>query len=176
MLLEGPLGAGKTALARALLRAACGDPGMEVPSPSYTLVQAYDGAGFPIAHFDLWRLSVPEPTGGRDGAGAVAGRDGAGALGGRDGAGALGSRDGAGALEELGWDEARVGAVLVEWPDRLGALAPADALRLTLELMPDPGAAAPDALDALDASRRVMLQGWPDRLPAVLAGLGHVRA
>lgn len=157
MLLEGPLGAGKTALARALLRAACGDPGMEVPSPSYTLVQAYDGAGFPIAHFDLWRLSVPEPTGGRDGAGAVAGRD------------------GAGALEELGWDEARVGAVLVEWPDRLGALAPADALRLTLELMPDPGAAAPDALDALDASRRVMLQGWPDRLPGVMAAMEQAR-
>ena len=144
VLLEGPLGAGKTALARALLRQACGDPDMEVPSPSYTLVQTYEGAGFPIAHFDLWRLEIP---------------------------GAAGDRHGPGALEELGWDEARAGAVLVEWPDRLGPLAPADALRLTLELVPDP-AVAPDALDALDAPRRVTLQGWPDRLPDVLAATG----
>jgi tRNA threonylcarbamoyladenosine biosynthesis protein TsaE len=36
------------------------------------------------------------------------------------------------ALEELGWDEAQSGIVLVEWPDRLGPLMPEDALALTL--------------------------------------------
>lgn len=50
--------------------------------------------------------------------------------------------DGPAGLDELGWEEARDGIVLVEWPDRLGALAPADALRVALE-----PAAAEDALD-----------------------------
>jgi tRNA threonylcarbamoyladenosine biosynthesis protein TsaE len=36
------------------------------------------------------------------------------------------------ALEELGWDEAQSGIVLVEWPDRLGPLTPPHALHLTL--------------------------------------------
>jgi tRNA threonylcarbamoyladenosine biosynthesis protein TsaE len=101
VLLEGPLGAGKTALARALLRAVCDDPDLEVPSPSYTLVQSYDSRDFVVSHFDLWRLADPH------------------------------------ALTELGWDEARDGVVLVEWPDRLGALAPDDALTLRLELVAD---------------------------------------
>ena len=35
--------------------------------------------------------------------------------------------DGPAALAELGWDEARDDIVLVEWPDRLGALCPPDA-------------------------------------------------
>lgn len=56
ILLEGPLGAGKTALARAFLRAAAGDPLMEVPSPSFTLVQIYDTKIGPVFHYDLWRL------------------------------------------------------------------------------------------------------------------------
>ncbi len=42
VLLDGPLGAGKSALARALIRAAADEPALEVPSPSYTLVQEYD--------------------------------------------------------------------------------------------------------------------------------------
>jgi tRNA threonylcarbamoyladenosine biosynthesis protein TsaE len=58
-LLEGPLGAGKSALARALIRAAAADPALEVPSPSYTLVQEYDTQAGPISHFDLWRLDGP---------------------------------------------------------------------------------------------------------------------
>jgi tRNA threonylcarbamoyladenosine biosynthesis protein TsaE len=37
-------------------------------------------------------------------------------------------------LEELGWDEAQEGIVLVEWPDRLGTLAPPHALSVTLSL------------------------------------------
>ncbi len=98
ILLSGPLGAGKSTFARALLRAACADPAMEVPSPTYTLVQTYDAPGLILHHYDLWRLDGPD------------------------------------ALAELGWDDARTGVVLVEWPDRLGALAPADAMQVTLEL------------------------------------------
>ena len=56
ILLEGPLGAGKTALARAFLRAAANDPAMEVPSPSFTLVQIYETTIGPVFHYDLWRL------------------------------------------------------------------------------------------------------------------------
>ncbi len=40
------------------------------------------------------------------------------------------------ALEELAWDEAQSGICLVEWPDRLGPLAPPHALRITLTLQP----------------------------------------
>lgn len=60
VLLEGPLGAGKTTLARALLRTACNDAALEVPSPTYTLVQAYEAPRLTIHHFDLWRLAGPE--------------------------------------------------------------------------------------------------------------------
>lgn len=56
VLLDGPLGAGKTALVRALLRALAADPALEVPSPSYTLVQTYDTPIGPVHHYDLWRL------------------------------------------------------------------------------------------------------------------------
>ncbi len=59
ILLEGPLGAGKSALARAFLRAAAGDPGLEVPSPTFTLVQSYDTGLGPVHHYDLWRLDGP---------------------------------------------------------------------------------------------------------------------
>lgn len=59
ILLEGPLGAGKTALARAFLRCAADDPGMEVPSPSFTLVQTYETRIGPVFHYDLWRLDGP---------------------------------------------------------------------------------------------------------------------
>ena len=112
VLLEGPLGAGKSALARALLRALTHDPALEVPSPSFTLVQGYDTPIGLVQHFDLWRL------------------------------------DGPAAIPELGWDEGD--AALVEWPDRLGPLAPPGALTVALSLHGD--------------GRRATLTGWEDRL------------
>ncbi|GBQ70209.1 ATP/GTP hydrolase [Ameyamaea chiangmaiensis NBRC 103196] len=98
LLLSGPMGAGKSAFARALLRALSGDPALEVPSPTFTLVQTYDTALGPVAHFDLWRLGDAYE------------------------------------LEELGWDDARQGIVLVEWAERLDELTPSPALELDLSL------------------------------------------
>ena len=114
VLLSGPLGAGKSALARALLRTLLADPALEVPSPSYTLVQAYDAPWGTVWHFDLWRLDTPAQ------------------------------------LDELGWDAAQDGAVIVEWPDRLPA-APPGALHLALAL-------------ADDGVRTATLTGWDGRL------------
>jgi N-acetylmuramate 1-kinase len=53
--LYGDLGAGKSTLARALLRAIAEDDDLEVPSPTFTLVQMYD-LRIPASHFDLYRL------------------------------------------------------------------------------------------------------------------------
>ena len=116
LLLSGPLGAGKSALARAFLRALLGDPALEVPSPSYTLVQSYAVPGGGQAHhFDLYRLGGAEE------------------------------------VLELGWEEALEGIVLVEWPERLGALAPAGALRIVLTPLDEDG-------------REALLTGWEGRL------------
>jgi len=105
VLLSGPLGAGKSALARAIIRARLGDPDAEVPSPSYTLVNVYAPPGAPgpeaegpeIWHADLYRLASPEET------------------------------------DELGLGDALPSALtLIEWPDRLGPLIPPRHLALTL--------------------------------------------
>ncbi len=108
ILLEGPVGAGKTHFARALIRALQRHAGAEpedVPSPSFTLVQTYRAGDLEIWHADLYRLGD------------------------------------AGELTELGLDEAFEAAlVLVEWPEKLGDLAPVDALRFVLSIP----AAAPD--------------------------------
>ena len=58
--LVGGLGAGKTTLARAILRAASGDPALVVPSPTFTLVEVYDTRQAAFWHFDLYRLEKPE--------------------------------------------------------------------------------------------------------------------
>jgi len=55
--LAGGLGAGKTTFARALIRAFADDLALEVPSPTFTLVQTYDAGRRRIAHFDLYRIS-----------------------------------------------------------------------------------------------------------------------
>lgn len=53
--LQGDLGAGKTTLARGFIRAMSADPALDVPSPTFTLAQAYE-ARIPVHHFDLYRI------------------------------------------------------------------------------------------------------------------------
>ena len=93
--LSGPLGVGKTSLARAML-AARGHMG-EVPSPTFAIVQPYDALDPPLWHVDLYRLEdVAE-------------------------------------MAELGLDAiGDDGVLIVEWPERAGAAAWPDALRLSL--------------------------------------------
>ena len=59
ILLEGDLGAGKTALARTVIRTLVGDDKLDVPSPSFALVQPYEANGLPVLHADLYRLGGP---------------------------------------------------------------------------------------------------------------------
>ena len=95
VLLEGPIGAGKSHLARALIRARLGRM-EDVPSPTFTLVQTYQ-ADVEIWHADLYRLSHPDE------------------------------------VAELGLEDAFSHAIcLIEWPDRLGRLTPANAIRIAL--------------------------------------------
>jgi tRNA threonylcarbamoyladenosine biosynthesis protein TsaE len=98
LLLRGPIGAGKSHLARALIRSFLGRM-EEIPSPTFTLVQVYDAGETEIWHADLYRLSHTSE------------------------------------IEELGLEAAFAEAIcIVEWPDRLGALAPAEALNITLSV------------------------------------------
>lgn len=95
LLLDGPIGAGKSAFARALIRARLGRM-EDVPSPTFTLVQTYEAPDGDIWHCDLYRLTHPDEA------------------------------------FELGLDEAFSTAIcLIEWPDRLGADIPSNALNLT---------------------------------------------
>jgi tRNA threonylcarbamoyladenosine biosynthesis protein TsaE len=85
--LEGGLGAGKTTLARGILRG-LGFAG-EAPSPTFAIVQGYDvpDTAMPIAHVDLYRI------------------------------------EDASELDELGLDDwLESGALVIEWPDKLGGL------------------------------------------------------
>ncbi len=62
ILLDGPVGAGKSHFCRALIQARMSDVGVleDVPSPSFTLVQAYDLGGVEFWHVDLYRLGDPQ--------------------------------------------------------------------------------------------------------------------
>lgn len=119
--LSGPLGAGKTTLARGFIAALTG--AREAPSPTFALVEPYEVRpdapdGFTLWHFDLYRLEKAED------------------------------------VWELGWEEAlETGAALVEWPERVAALLPEDALIVRL--------------DPAGAGRRARFAGggdWPARL------------
>ena len=109
ILLTGPLGAGKSTFARALIRALT-QADEEVPSPTFTLVQTYvTSTGLELSHFDLYRLSDPEE------------------------------------VVELGFEEALdSGAVLVEWPQRLGTALPRDRLDIEFSVIGSPGLAVAD--------------------------------
>lgn len=60
VLLEGTLGAGKTAFCRALIRAVLNEPDAIVASPTFTFSQIYAGEKLTITHFDLYRMGEPE--------------------------------------------------------------------------------------------------------------------
>ena len=93
--LSGPLGVGKTSLARGIL-AALGHQG-DVPSPSFAIVQPYDDLEPPVWHVDLFRI------------------------------------EDAGELDELGLESAADGVLIVEWPEKAGSRAWAQALGLSLD-------------------------------------------
>lgn len=57
--LSGTLGAGKSVFARAFIQTLMGAD-VDVPSPTFTLVQTYEAPAFPLWHFDLYRLQDPE--------------------------------------------------------------------------------------------------------------------
>ncbi len=102
ILLEGGLGAGKTTLARGLLRG-LGLAG-EAPSPTFAILQGYEPpeVALPVGHADLYRLEDPQD------------------------------------LDELGLDDWLAdGALLIEWPDRLGGRFAAIALALRIGIAAD---------------------------------------
>lgn len=126
LLLDGPIGAGKTHFARALIRSLLAAP-EDVPSPTFTLVQSYDGPECEIWHSDLYRLGHPDE------------------------------------VVELGLTDAFDTAIcLVEWPDRLGDLAPDSALTLAFAPGPEEEARAV-AISWQDAR-------WDDRMKELADG------
>ena len=94
--LSGPLGAGKTALARGAIARLTGRA--EAPSPTFTLVETYETENFPLWHFDLYRLEKAED------------------------------------VWELGFEDALDGVCLIEWPERIETLLPAQTLLVRLSM------------------------------------------
>lgn len=121
--LRGPLGAGKTAFARAFIHASGGSG--EVPSPTFTLVQIYDLPAAAVWHIDCYRLRRAEEA------------------------------------WELGIEDAfRDAITLIEWPERIEELLPAERLDVTLSAGDAPG------------SRRAHLaaaETWGERLAGLAA-------
>ena len=155
--LTGDLGAGKTAFARALIRTLRDDPDLEVPSPTYTFIQVYEGQvfegdTFPIVHADLYRI------------------------------------ESAGALDELGWEEAGEGAlVIVEWIERVPELAPIDRLDINLRALPGRenareivvtghGAFAQRLAKSRDIENILAKAGWRDAHRTFMLGDASTRA
>jgi len=58
--MSGDLGAGKSTLARAIIRTLARDETLEVPSPTFTIAQAYEDLPLPVMHADLYRISMAE--------------------------------------------------------------------------------------------------------------------
>ncbi len=58
--LSGDIGAGKSTFARFLIRSILEEPGLEAPSPTFTIMQVYEGPDFPIVHADLYRIKDPD--------------------------------------------------------------------------------------------------------------------
>ena len=106
---------------------------LEVPSPTFTLMQLYETPRFPVVHADLYRIADPHE------------------------------------LEELGWDEAAEGAlVLVEWPERAGMTLTGDRLDLAFHLK-----------HRGEGAREVSLTGhgsWSRRLERLAAAGRFLRA
>ena len=107
--LSGPMGAGKSVFARAFIRHLMNEPALDVPSPTFTLVQTYDAPPKSIKqaiwHFDLYRLEDPEE------------------------------------VYEIGWEDAidntANNILLIEWPEKLGILAPSCYTNITITPIDD---------------------------------------
>jgi tRNA threonylcarbamoyladenosine biosynthesis protein TsaE len=119
ILLAGPLGAGKSTFARAFLRAASDDPALEVPSPTFTLVQSYETRIGTVNHFDLWRLDGP---GGIAELGWQESQDGVTLVEWPDRLGPLCPDDALSVTLDINGEETRR-ALLSGWPDRLARIA-----------------------------------------------------
>ncbi|WP_299281453.1 tRNA (adenosine(37)-N6)-threonylcarbamoyltransferase complex ATPase subunit type 1 TsaE [uncultured Tateyamaria sp.] len=122
VLLNGPVGAGKTHFARALIQSVLDAP-EDVPSPTFTLVQQYDTSLGALWHADLYRITADTE------------------------------------VDELGLSQAFEDAIcLVEWPDRLGALQPENALNI--DIVPEG--------DARSATLTWTAPRWVERLQGMV--------